>query len=285
MTVTHDWRECEREHLVRVEPLLAGHEQRRSDGAAHPVEDFLFTYYTYRPNQLRRWHPGLGHTIADPDAPHGASPYYQALSDGSLTVDTSAMAQRRGTLIDAVTRILRATLERPPMLGCFGMHEWAMVYRIGADDVRHNSWPLRLHPTDIANVVEERGLRCTHFDAFRFFTEPAAPRNEHALSRTTQAEFEQPGCLHAGMDLYKWAYKLSPAVSSDLVLDAFELARDIRYVDMQASPYDLADLGVPPIAVDTAAGRAQYVWMQREFANRAQPIRRRLLEVCQQLAA
>lgn len=51
---------------------------------------------------------------------------------------------------------------------------------------------------------------------------------------------------HAGnMDLYKWAYKLSPLVPSELVADCFALAREIRTLDMRASPYDLADPGVP----------------------------------------
>ena len=39
-----------------------------------------------------------------------------------------------------------------------------------------------------------------------------------------------------------------------LVLDAFELARDIRWVDMQASPYDVSAYGVPPVAVAPPAG-------------------------------
>lgn len=46
-------------------------------------------------------------------------------------------------------------------------------------------------------------------------------------------------------DLYKWAYKLSPLVPSELVADCFALARKIRTLDVRASPYDLADLGYP----------------------------------------
>src|SRR5699024_4602041 len=130
----------------------------------------------------------------------------------------------------------------------------------------------------IADVVAERELRCTHFDAFRFFTEPARALNRTLLTRERQIDHEQPGCLHAGMDLYKWAYKLTPAVPSELVLDAFELARDIRYVDMRASPYDLSALGLAPIAVETPAGRAEYVRHQLVFARRSAPIRRRLLD-------
>ena len=55
-----------------------------------------------------------------------------------------------------------------------------------------------------------------------------------AGAATTGPTFEQPGCLHAGMDLYKHAYRLTPLVASELVADCFELARDIRVLDMRA---------------------------------------------------
>ena len=80
------------------------------------------------------------------------------------------------------------------------------------------------------------------------------------------------------MDLYKWAYKLTPLVSSDLVTDCFALAREIRALDMRASPYDLADLGYPPVRVETAEGRAEYAVAQRSFAERAAPLRARLID-------
>jgi len=54
------WRARERAHAERVDAATAEHRARRADGAKHPVEDFLFTYYSYRPNQLRRWLPGAG---------------------------------------------------------------------------------------------------------------------------------------------------------------------------------------------------------------------------------
>ena len=60
------------------------------------------------------------------------------------------------------------------------------------------------------------------------------------------------------MDLYKWSYKLSPLVPSELVADCFALAREIRELDMRASPYDLAELGYEPVAVETPAGRPEY---------------------------
>jgi hypothetical protein len=285
VTPLHSWQDRQRLHLQRADRLVADHENRQRRGEAHPVEDFLFTYYAYRPNQLRRWHPGVGHSIPTTDVPHRRWPHYRVSDDGMVGIDVAEIAERRGVLLHTVRRLLRATLQRDVMTGCFGMHEWAMVYQIAADDVRHHGWPLRFDPDRIADIVSARELRCTHFDAFRFFTEPAKPLNRVALTREQQADHEQPGCLHAGMDLYKWAYKLTPAVPSELVLDAFELARDIRYVDMRASPYDLSALGLAPIAVETSAGRADYARHQRAFAHRAAPLRRQLLEVCEQLTA
>lgn len=285
MITLTDWQDRQRAHEQRVQRLVADHEARRAGGIRHPVEDFLFTYYAFRPNQLRRWHPGVGRAIASTDAPQAGWPLYRTDERVGTTVDAAAFTRRHGVLLQTVQRLLRATAQRPASFGCFGMHEWAMVYRLAPDDVRHGSVPLRFAPERIASIVEGRRLQCTHFDAYRFFTAAAQPRNAHRLSRTDQVEHEQPGCLHAGMDLYKWAYKLTPAVPSELVLDAFELARDIRYVDMRASPYDLAELQLAPIAVETPAGRAEYVEQQRALARRAAPLRAALLAVCDRLSA
>ena len=105
------------------------------------------------------------------------------------------------------------TGSRPGQFGCFGLHEWAMVYR--AAEHRH-AVPLRLGQEGTDAVVEASELRCTHLDAFRFFTPEAVSRNARVATptglptREAQADLEQPGCLHAGMDLYKWAVKLGP---------------------------------------------------------------------------
>ncbi len=152
-----------------------------------------------------------------------------------------------------------------------------MVYRQSADQFRHAEWPLRLTAAETAAVVDANRVRCSHFDAFRFFTPAARPLNVLQPTRASQAALEQPGCLHANMDLYKWAYKLSPLISSELVADCFALAREIRTVDMQASPYDLTGLGYQPIRVETPEGRAEYVAAQREFADRAAVLRVQLV--------
>jgi hypothetical protein len=160
-----------------------------------------------------------------------------------------------------------------------------MVYKQAQGEVRHADWPLRFASDEIARIVETSTVRCTHFDAFRFFTEEARPLNRVQPERSSIHAFEQRGCLHANMDLFKWAAKLLPFAPSELVADAFELARDIREIDMRASPYDLRVLGYEPIAIETPEGRAEYEREQRAFAARGEPIRARLIAVCEAMFA
>ena len=280
-----DWTARRAAHHARVDGWLDGHRERRSRGQSHPVEDFLFEYYNQRPYQLRRWHPGPGLVLAGAGAEELLDwRGYVRVADG-VTLDTAAVLATRAPTVRWVRDLLAATADRPGFFGCFGLHEWAMVYRQGEEDRRHPGLPLRLPADEVAAVVEERGVRCGHVDAFRFFTPAARPLNVLQPTRADQQALEQPGCLHANMDLYKWAYKLSPLVPSDLVADAFALAREIRVLDMRASPYDFTALGLEPVPVETAEGRAAYAAAQRDFAVRSAPLRQRLLEVLDALAA
>jgi hypothetical protein len=265
-------------HQERVDGWIGDHLDRRRRGAKHPVHDFLFTYYSYRPAQLRRWHPGAGVVLADADPAGFGTDYLTA--DGGVTLDVPAILARRGASVTRIRELLSATARRPAQFGCFGLHEWAMVYRQNEDEVRHNAWPLRLGPAGTAGVVEAARITCSHFDAYRFFTAPARPLNLLAPTRDNQSELEQPGCLHANMDLYKWAYKLSPLLPSELLVDCFALAREIRQLDMQASPYDLRGIGLHPVPIETPDGRAEYARRQRDFADQASVLRQRLVNVC-----
>ncbi|NHN55729.1 3-methyladenine DNA glycosylase [Calidifontibacter sp. DB0510] len=269
------WRAAAQAHEARVDAAVAGHLHRRDRGIRHPVEDFLFQYYRHQPSHLRVWHPGLG--IALEGARERAAWPFYTYADRAAFVDDVAFASDRQGLVRSTVALLRATLERPATFSCFGLHEWAMVYRSAPADIRHTGLPLRLGHDGTDAVVEQHPLRCSHFDAYRFFTDPAKPRNSVALQADSRTAYEQPGCLHAGMDLYKHAYRLSPAVGSDLVMDCFELAREIRTLDMQASPYDVSSLGLEPVAIETTEGRAEYARRQREFSERARPLRERLL--------
>lgn len=271
-----EWAHRASTHRDRVDALLAAHPQQTASGEAHPVWQFLFRYYSHKPAQLRRWHPGFGVALGG-EPPHRQYPHYAVTDDGHLTVDPDHLADRL-TTVTFVHRLLSATESRAPRLNCFGLHEWAMVYR--SPDTRRHTAPLRLSATDTDAVVEAADLRCTHFDAFRFFTDDATDRNVEPLSRATQVDREQPGCVHAGMDLYKWAHKLVPLIDSGTVVDALELAFDLRELDMRASPYDLAGLGFAPIEIESARGRAEYVRLQAASARRAAVLRRRLIDRC-----
>ena len=191
---------------------------------------------------------------------------------------------RQGRSGGGGARLLVATEGRTASYGCFGLHEWAMVHGQPERQTRHDR-PLRLGPAGTDAVVESHRIACSHFDAFRFFTDSARPLNTLAPGRDDRPEFEQPGCLHAGMDLYKHAFRLGPLVASELVADCFELAWDIRELDMRASPYDLEDLGYEPVRIETPEGKQEYVAAQRVFAERGAPLRRRLVEECDRLLA
>ncbi len=270
-----EWLRRESAHQARADALTAAHRERAARREKHPVWDFLFTYYGFKPAQLRRWHPGAGVELEDAGERLPWRWYSPGRTAQGAIPDARSFEAEKPELAGLVERMLRRTASRPGQFGCFGLHEWAMVYQ--ADEHRHPV-PLRLGREGTDAVVESHDLRCTHFDAFRFFTPQAVPRNRAALTRADQPLFEQPGCLHAGMDLYKWATKLGPLVPGELLLDAFELARDIRLLDMQAAPYDLSAWDVVPVAIETTEGKAEYVRQQRVFAERGAALRAALLQ-------
>jgi hypothetical protein len=273
----HAWLARERMHHKRVDDFCEPHRRRARVGEAHPVWDFLFTYYSLRPRQLRIWHPGFGVALGGAAADRQLERSGYGRGRHGVTVAREHLLARADT-VRFIARLLRATAARPARLNCFGLHEWAMVYR--APTVRHGQVPLRLGQAGTDAVVESMPLRCSHFDAYRFFTEPATRRNAKELTRDGQVAAEQPACIHANMDLYKWAFKLGPLVQSELVMDCLELAADARALDMRASPYDLRDYEFEPIAVETTAGRAEYVRAQQDIAERAIPLRATLADRC-----
>ncbi|MGM7696588.1 3-methyladenine DNA glycosylase [Microbacterium sp. A84] len=269
------WLLRESAHQERADALTFAHRERATRGEKHPVWDFLHTYYSYSPAHLRRWHPGAGVQLNDASERSDWRWYAPGLVPNSVIPDADAFGREKAQLAELVERILRRTAARSGQFGCFGLHEWAMVYR---DDAHRHPAPLRLGQDGTDAVVESNDLRCTHFDAFRFFTPDAVPRNRQLLSRADQPELEQPGCLHAGMDLYKWAMKLGPLIPGELLLDTFELARDIRLLDMEAAPYDLSAWNVVPVPIETPEGKAEYVRQQRGFAERGNALRTRMLD-------
>lgn len=275
-----EWQQRKSDHRQKIGALIDDYLHRRSRQQKDPVMDFLFEYYAFRPSHLQRWTPGLGTLLIDGGSSDWHFETMQSL-DNDCFLDISCFSKDRISSLQWIIRVLQNSANRKPSFGCFGMHEWAMVYK--ADRVRHDHLSLRMDKDDLADFVESRPLVCTHFDAFRFFTDKAKPQNKFELNREKFHQMEQPGCLHTNMDLYKWAFKMYPWISSDTIRRAFELAVETRIIDMKASPYDLRQRGLEPIKIETDAGRLEYVEEQRAIFEKSKPIRQALIEEYQQL--
>ncbi|MCD6639187.1 MAG: 3-methyladenine DNA glycosylase, partial [Nocardioides sp.] len=89
-----EWQARAAAHADRVDAFVAPHLARRAEHVKHPVHDFLFTYYSYRPSQLRRWHPGFG--VGLEDAPEYADlTGYSVSPGGRATVTADHVVGRR----------------------------------------------------------------------------------------------------------------------------------------------------------------------------------------------
>lgn len=269
-----EWQQQKVAHREKIEELINGYLERRSHQQKDPVMDFLFEYYAFRPSYLKSWTPGLGTLLID-----GADTDWRfdemVNRKGNSYLDISHFDRDRISSLEWISTLLEQSGKRKPSFGCFGMHEWAMVYK--ADQVRHDYLSLRMSKEELAEFVESRPLVCTHFDAFRFFTDDAKPQNKFDLQRDNFAEMEQPGCLHTNMDLYKWSFKMYPWISSEAIRKAFTLAVETRLIDMKASPYDLRERGLEPIKIETEEGRREYIQKQRAIFEKSQPIRKQML--------
>ena len=273
-----DWQEKAAAHRTRAERHTLSARKRKDRGVPHPVEDFLFEYYPYPFALLENWHPGIGVAL-EWDSPAPAAPFlerYYSVADGGIFADPRLLPEKERDRLRWIRSLLVATRDRAPNFACHGLHEWAMVYR--GKEVRHEkTTPLRLPQAEIDALVESRPICCSHYDAFRFFTDESRPMNRLQPTLDSRVSLEQPGCVHANMDLYKWAAKAMPWVGSDILIDCFEQAIELRDLDMRASPYDLRKWDREPIQIETADGRKIYENEQKRLATNSIPLRDRLI--------
>ncbi len=284
-----EWQTRMHAHLNRVAAHADAFVDRRSRGARHPVHDFLFTYYSFAPAKLRQWVPPFGVSLEITTADLEVCPWLQTdrfiHENGLLHLDERRFMNREREFAAWLAMLCTRILGRAGRFTCFGLHEWAMVYRQPAEQVRHQGCELRLPPEELAAFVESQPVCCSHYDAFRFFTPEARLLNSLQPTLETRPDLEQAACLHANMDLYKWSSKLWPWTGSDLIGECFLLALDGRDLDMRASPYDLSAIGYEPVKIETPEGRAHYEREQRDLAARAANLRQKLLDRCESLAA
>ena len=257
---------------------------------AHPIYNFLHTYYRYTKANLRYYSPGLDVRLEEGSSRSELNAKYLCTDGASCwyALPANSPDGPHGWVTLSRTRdLLASTASRPAFFGCFGWHEWAMLYSgrrdgLSAPLALHQKLPVRVSQAVIDDVVEGTGaLRCTHYDAYRFFHPSAQPLNAvHPLTRATQADHEQPGCVHAAMDLFKYAYQLYPFCAAELLRECIGVALAAREVDVRASPYDASGVAHcgPPICVETHEGRREYVELQEALATRAAPVRQRLID-------
>ena len=272
-----EWQLLAEQHGDAMRRWTVPFRERRRVGKSHPVHDFLFVYYRYSSAKLEVWHPGVGILLENAvgNSHYSNSAYRQEGRD--IFCDPNLIKQKEKDRLIWIADLLRRTQQNRANYSCLGLHEWAMVYR--GEEIRHeHTTELRLPQEEIDQVVESRPLTCSHFDAFRFFASEAKPLNRVNPTLLERPAFEQPACIHANMDLYKWAFKSMPWVGSDLLRRCFELAMSARAIDMRASPYDLSEYQeYEPIKIETAEGRAEYEREQRQIADLAAPLRNELI--------
>lgn len=280
-----EWKERAAVHRTRAGKHTVAARRRKDHGESHPIEDFLFQYYPYSFSLLENWQPSLGMALEwseqddlliDPLPFPQFSGRYYTRGAGSIFADAALLPQKERERLRWVRDLLMATRDRPANFACHGLHEWAMVYR--GMEVRHEKTTrLRLPQEEIDALVQSRAICCSHHDAFRFFAPDAKPMNRLQPDLEGRIHLEQPGCVHANMDLYKWAAKSMPWIGSELLLDCFEMAIDLRDLDMRASPYDLSAWGREPVKIETPEGRRAYEHEQKQLSAKAAPLRERLI--------
>lgn len=277
----------------RISNSKAALKERQHLVHEHPIFNFLHTYYRYSSESIMKWSPGVasvdclestiieGVTQADVDEGLLHDKYIcldQESGTAKYSVEALSKDKKKLDLFTRNRDILRSSSTRQPVFSCYGLHEWAMLYK---NNEKKQSLQLRLPQEKIDEVVESVPLRCTHYDAFRFFEKSAQRFNKIQLTRATQVAREQPACIHATMDLFKYAYSIYPLCSADLLRDSLKVALKARYIDMRASPYDVSTFAgcEEPIHVETEEGKALYAREQEALMELSAPLRSRLTAV------
>lgn len=279
------WSAQVKRHLAIIGPIADAFLKRRGVGQTDPVHDFLFTYYNCSPQKLKQWVPSFEEKLV---ITPNVREEYPWLTEYWFSIEGNLLSYRKERLHKNVLGLAKFIRElcknitgRVPRFGCFGLHEWAMVYKLSPEELRHKKHRLRLSPKELGSFVESQTMCCSHYDAYRFFTKDAQPLNTLNPALNTRLQLEQGGCLHANMDLYKWATKLWPWIGSDFIAKSFMLALEGRELDMRASPYDLTAEGYAPICIEKEEGRKQYQKEQQLYAERSAILRDELQVFCE----
>ena len=171
------WQRMAQEHRCKAEGWTIPYRSRRTQGKLHPIHDFLFIYYRFAPSHLEHWHPSFGTCLEVEQSVTNYSKKYYSHNKAGLFQDLTKIDAKARKRLQWSYDLCCSVERRTAQFNCFGMHEWAMVYKGGPEGrPRHEGkLALRLPQKEIDALVEKNLICCSHFDAFRFFTDVAKP--------------------------------------------------------------------------------------------------------------
>ena len=279
-----EWQGCREADLGRVRPWAEDRVRRMARGEKHPVHDFLFEYYSFRPAHLLRWSPGVDVRLRGRDRGRRRLGRVRAVRRRPRSFPHSAFpATARSYLHWAVQLPERGRRRGSRRSRCLGLHEWAMVYR--DPNVRHPYVPLRLGRAETDAVVETPAAalhalrRVPLLHPGRGAPQPAGPhpRDDHRPRPARLPARRRWTCTSSRTRWPRSARRPSWRTPSSW---------RPRPGSWTCGP---APTTSPPTAtrrsaIETREGREEYVAAQRELERRSRPVRERLTEVYQTLA-
>ena len=226
-------------------------------GVKHPVEDFLFTYYSHRPGAAAPLAPGRGRR-ADRRRPAELGRDYRATPRRRRRSTPRRYARGAATRSRWIRDLLaahRRAARRTWAASACTSGRWST----GRPRRRYGTTPGRCACRPRRTAAGRRGARRAVQPLRRVpllhRAGPAAQRAARRPGSRSTSSSSPAACTPTWTSTS--GRTSSPRWSpSELVADCFALARDIRALDMRASPYDLAALGYEPVRVETPEGRA-----------------------------
>ena len=264
-----------RAHGARVTPWVGPHLERRRSGVAHPVEDFLFTYYSFSPGALRRWHPGFGASWPSPGDPPARR--------GTATSGRWSGRRRR---ITSCSSQAAGSLDEPTALTARG-HRARARRTSAASACTSGRWSTGCHPTRCGTPRGRCGSASRHRRGGRGAPDRAARTSTRSASSPTRPgplnvlhpgarrpagvraaglPARRHGPLQARLQAQSRGAALTwwPTASSWPATSGSSTCARRRTT--------VTDLGYEPVRIETAEGKPEYAAAQRRFAERGAPL-------------
>ena len=256
-----EWLPLAQAHRSRADGFTAAHRERARRGETHPVWDFPVQLLQPAPAPTEGLPSRVRHGAGRPRRPRVPEPKRLRRRRRGVHGEPGLPARprrdaafRRGVVeVDGISaasvRVLRDA-------------------RVGHGLPRRRSAsrgvPLRLGAAGTDAVLESIPLRCSHVDAYRFFTRPPSPATRAPHPCHPGPVGSSPAVCTRTWISTRWSHKLGPLVDSGLLMDCLDLAATARELDMRASPTICASTGShrspsrnPAAAPSTCAGRAR----------------------------